>query len=813
MQPYRYVPRRIAMRLVLATSMLMGCLSSVEGQAPFKHLTVADGLHSNQVRQIIELPNGQILAVTEGMFNLYDGRTFRPCTCNLDSVYTLPSFGGHSFLWQGDSLLWIKDFYSLYMYDTRTREFRYDYDVRLKEDIIRDFAHENGDSLTKARVEMLNPCRPFFDSLVNGTTLQGEWLQAYTTDRQGGQWLGMQSGGILYIQPTRPLARTIPIGIDDVFLRMVPLSQTLMLAGGEKGVYIYDTQRKQVVQTIDTGNVACSDISVDSDGRIWISSMKYLLCYDNGNLSRYDKWNVEGLVHHHVRFTYPLADGRMLLCNIIHHLGYFDTDKMRFKLLNDQLPELERYRTIIAACPTHRDDEVLICTQNGLFILNVKNDKIRTIDAVEKFNRYTRKINCAIKDRRGRIWIGTQNGLLLMQGNEVRRIAQDEGLSNTCIRSIVEDNYGNVWMGTSNGINRIYTEGKELYVLPLGASDGAPRVEMKERGTCLMPDGKVYFATQEGLICIPSDALADNPVSLPVRIVGLSVSGREIFPDENGLTLDHRDNYLEIQFSALHYAAPERTRYRYRLQGVDTDWIYANGEDGVAEAHYHALAPGEYTFCVQAAVDHYEWGPSTIQTFVIRPPLWLAWWAKAIYAIILVAALAYLTHRYWQRRKVQIESENDEKVNRLFELRDEARHKFAQSINITPEKIAVNKDEEAFIAKIMEAIEKNIDNIDYTVDQLAIDTGVSRTSLYKRMKQMLGITPNEFIRSVKMKFAARLLTETNTPITEISLMVGFQTPRYFSQCFKRVFGVLPTEYRGTGEDDVKSSQPSDTESR
>ena len=76
--------------------------------------------------------------------------------------------------------------------------------------------------------------------------------------------------------------------------------------------------------------------------------MKYLLCYENGNLSRYDKWNVEGLVHHHVRFTYPLADGRMLLCNIIHHLGYFDTDKMRFKLLNDQLPELERYRRYLS---------------------------------------------------------------------------------------------------------------------------------------------------------------------------------------------------------------------------------------------------------------------------------------------------------------------------------------------------------------------------------------------------------------------------------------------------------------------------------
>lgn len=793
---YNYILKRIGWVI----SLVLCCIHSTQGQTGFKHLTVANGLHSNQVRQIIELPNGQMLAATEGMFNLYDGRAFRPCVCNLDSVYNLPSFGGHSFFWQGDSLLWIKDFYSLYMYDTRTRRFRYDYESRLTEDEVRDFAHENGDSLTQARVEMLNPYRPFFNSLVRGTPMQNEWLQAYAMDRQGGQWLGMQSGGILYVQPSRPLTQVIPIGVDDVILKMLPLDHTMILAGGRSGVYIYDTHKQRIVETIDTGYMACSDIAKDCKGRIWISSQKGLQCYDNGELLRYDKSNIDGLMHHHVRFAYPLSDGRMLLCNIIHHLGYLDINKKHFTLLNEKIPELERYRTIIAACPTHRDDEVVVCTQNGLFILNVNTNKIRTIDAVKKYNRYTRKINCAIRDHKGRIWIGTQNGLLLMQKDEVRRIAEDDGLSNTCIRSLVEDSHGSIWVGTSNGINRIYAEGTELYILPLGPSDGAPRVEMNERGACLMPDGKIYFATQEGLVCIPSEGLINDPISLSVCIVGLKVSGREMLPDGEELTLEHRDNYIEIQFSALHYTAPEHTRYRYRLQEVDAEWIYANSEDGVVEANYHALAPGEYTFMVQAAVDHYEWGDSTIQTFVIRPPLWLAWWAKAIYLVLLVTTLAYLTHRYWQRRKLQIESENDEKVNRLFELRDEARHKFAQSINITPEKIAVNKDEEAFIAKIMEAIEKNIDNVDYTIDQLAVDTAVSRTNLYKRIKHMLGITPNEFIRNVKMKYAARLLTETSISVTEVSLMVGFQTPRYFSQCFKRVFGVLPTEYRGASDD-------------
>ena len=60
---------------------------------------------------------------------------------------------------------------------------------------------------------------------------------------------------------------------------------------------------------------------------------------------------------------------------------------------------------------------------------------------------------------------------------------------------------------------------------------------------------------------------------------------------------------------------------------------------------------------------------------------------------------------------------------------------------------------------------------------------------------MLGITPNEFLRGVRLKHAAHLLAESDIAVNQISLMVGFQTSRYFSQCFKKTFGVLPSEYR------------------
>jgi transcriptional regulator GlxA family with amidase domain len=138
---------------------------------------------------------------------------------------------------------------------------------------------------------------------------------------------------------------------------------------------------------------------------------------------------------------------------------------------------------------------------------------------------------------------------------------------------------------------------------------------------------------------------------------------------------------------------------------------------------------------------------------------------------------------------------NEERINRLFELRDEARHQFAQSVSIVPEKISTNKEEEKLVEKLLKSIGENMDNIDYTVDQMASDIAMSRANLYKKTQQMLGITPNEFLRNVRLKHAASLLEQTDMPVNQISLIVGFQTARYFSQCFRQMFGVTPTEYR------------------
>lgn len=133
-------------------------------------------------------------------------------------------------------------------------------------------------------------------------------------------------------------------------------------------------------------------------------------------------------------------------------------------------------------------------------------------------------------------------------------------------------------------------------------------------------------------------------------------------------------------------------------------------------------------------------------------------------------------------------------MNRLFELRDEARHQFAQTARIDADKVERNEEDE-LVERLQKAIAQNMGNADYTVDQLARDVAMSRASLYKKTSVMLGITPNDFLRNMRLKRAAELLTQTNEPVGQVALAVGFQTARYFSQCFRQMFGMTLTEYR------------------
>lgn len=109
--------------------------------------------------------------------------------------------------------------------------------------------------------------------------------------------------------------------------------------------------------------------------------------------------------------------------------------------------------------------------------------------------------------------------------------------------------------------------------------------------------------------------------------------------------------------------------------------------------------------------------------------------------------------------------------------------------------ISINQNDRKFIEQLSELVEKEISNPDLSVDTLTTSLGFSRTALYKKIKGLTGLAPNDFIRSYRFKLAAGMLVKTSTPLAEISDMTGFSSYSYFSRAFKLYFGVSPKEYR------------------
>jgi len=135
------------------------------------------------------------------------------------------------------------------------------------------------------------------------------------------------------------------------------------------------------------------------------------------------------------------------------------------------------------------------------------------------------------------------------------------------------------------------------------------------------------------------------------------------------------------------------------------------------------------------------------------------------------------------------------RIETLIEQQEERRKLFHKTIEITPSSITASSLDEELIKKALLAVEKNIDNSDYSGDELASELAISRRQLLRKFHSIIGLSPTEFIRSVRLKRAAQLLKDSQYNISEIADRVGFNNIRSFNQNFKDKFGVTPTQYR------------------
>ncbi|MEM9986648.1 MAG: response regulator, partial [Bacteroidota bacterium] len=134
------------------------------------------------------------------------------------------------------------------------------------------------------------------------------------------------------------------------------------------------------------------------------------------------------------------------------------------------------------------------------------------------------------------------------------------------------------------------------------------------------------------------------------------------------------------------------------------------------------------------------------------------------------------------------------KIHNILASREELQKRFRKEVILEPKEITVTSTDEIFLQKAMDLIEENMTDTDFNVEALAREIAMSRSKLYLKLKALTGQSSSEFIRTVKLKRAVQLLESSDLTVKEIMFMTGFNTASYFSKCFKKQFGVVPSEY-------------------
>lgn len=305
-----------------------------------------------------------------------------------------------------------------------------------------------------------------------------------------------------------------------------------------------------------------------------------------------------------------------------------------------------------------------ITSNGGLFGFDTRTKEVKESSFVPyksyKDNRPFDELTAACRTADGRLYAGslghgvarlTLDNRAKITGQEV--IDKHSGLHGNQITSITEDARGNVWVGTSTHISRV--DKGTGYVQSFDMPYEIEHAYLTRGQARLLPDGRLIYATSEGLMAIDPDHIRQSGKSpFAVCVTDVTVNGISVYSNEATadfcagaqLTLPYDHNNLSLTFSNFDYARNGAV-YQYWFEGLDKTWNESTTETSVS---YDNLAPGRYVFHVRTFGSSDKGaGQDTSLVIVIRQPWWNTWWAWLIY-VIAAGFAAWWSYRSWRRR-------------------------------------------------------------------------------------------------------------------------------------------------------------------
>ena len=512
-------------------------------------------------------------------------------------------------------------------------------------------------------------------------------------DRNGGLWVGSVEHGLIHASHSR----------SDTFTKADGLSGDIVLClfeDREGNVWVsttggLDRFREFPVSTVSSKQGLPSDavasVLADRDGSVWIGTHDGLTRWKNGKTETFRKAN--GMPGDIVESLFQDLGGRVWVY-AGHDLAYFRAG--RFVALHHAVPSEDVYSItgdnqgnlwlagntglsrlhdghFLEQVPWpvlgHSERAKTLVADHGGIWVSFWNEKAVSYFKDGKVQvSYTAaqglgkgRIADLRLDGDGALWVATdEGGLSRIQNGQVATLSSTNGLPCNMIHWSIEDSHRSLWMYTACGLVRIARSEVEAWIadsrhrVAPAALDSADGVKLRAVSpssysptVARSMDGKLWFMAAEGVQVANPDHLPYNEFPPPVHIEQITADDKP-YDAKNGTRLPPHIHYLAIDYTALSLVAPEKMRFRYRLDGVDPDWREVVND---REVQYSNLPPNRYRFRVLACNNSGVWNEEGASIDFVIPPMWYqTYW----FLVVCLAAFLAIVWGFYQLRVRQM---------------------------------------------------------------------------------------------------------------------------------------------------------------
>jgi signal transduction histidine kinase/ligand-binding sensor domain-containing protein len=597
-------------------------------------------------------------------------------------------------------------------------------------------------------------------------------------DREGNIWTGLHSVGPNHFSVVKPQFEVFKHQADDPnslsmdFVNAIlEDSRGSLWLANDDGVNRLDRKTGKltgIALGIGTKPMII-DITEDRSGLLWFGTYGGLYSYDpnSGRLKsyRHNSADPTSLSSDIVFRTFEDRAGNLWVATG-DGLDLLDTDKQNFHVYE---PEHEvRVRQIYLRIA---EDE------KGTLWLGTDRSGLQHFDPVtHRFTVYKsdpsdpstlrdNSVGAVYVASTHLIWIGTEEGLNRLDPATGKFTAYDtrNGLSGNAVDCILEGDHGYLWMSTNRGLSRFNPSDGTF--ANYSEADGLPGTDLTGWAACFKSRrGELFFAGFAGAVGFFPDKLGEAPSGPQVVLTDLELSGAPATIGAGGplsrsiaytgrIVLPHKINIFSLSFAGLRYFSPESNRYRYRLEGLGSNWYEVGSNE--RRATYTTLPAGSYTFRVQSATARGTWSePGSSLQIVVLPAWWATWWFRAIYltliALTIWAAYVVRVRQLSRQLTMRMQERVNERTRIARELHDTVLQGLASAslqLEVADRQIPGDSTAKPLVQRISQMMRQLMDEGRHTVRGLRL-----RHSEEENLERALTQISNDLAAPRKVKY-------------------------------------------------------------